>query len=348
VRRQAWLPGTAGTRSRFAGTVAEPADRWATGHGKDELTRISHNYDVFSSALSLPVGVFSPALLASSVASDAAISVCFAPEDDCAAFAVRTIDNAEREILIGVYGVITGSGIVEALVRAKERGVDVRLIAYRPPFRAQRQYRAPHRGGNVYLEAQERPFVLVVRSKLWSALDGRMGQRAATRLRCRSAGQCPQRLSAAPGAKGERLYNWAWVRLFRPKPPWDRWLLIRRCIEKPDEFVYYVVFGGANTALSTPACVAGQRCTIETCSEVAKQEVGPDDDEVRRWPGWYRHITLAMLAFAFLAAMRARLRPGNAASDKKREKCLVRPGRRNVDVIAARTGCVRAIAMSPA
>ena len=205
VRRQAWLPGTAGTRIRFAGTVAEPADRWATGHGKDELTRISHNYDVFSSALSLPVGVFSPALLASSVASDAAISVCFAPEDDCAAFAVRTIDNAEREILIGAYGVITGSGIVEALVRAKERGVDVRLIAYRPPFRAQRQYRAAHRGGNV-----------------------------------------------------------------------------------------------------------------------------------------------AMLAYAFLAAMRARLRPGNAASDKKGERCLVRPGRRNVDVIAARTGCVRAIAMSPA
>jgi len=66
VRRQAWLPGTAGTRSRFAGTVAESADRWATGHGKDELTRISHNYDVFSSALSLHVGVFSPALLASS------------------------------------------------------------------------------------------------------------------------------------------------------------------------------------------------------------------------------------------------------------------------------------------
>jgi hypothetical protein len=53
VRRQAWLPGTAGTRSRFAGTVAESADRWATGHGKDELTRISHNYDVFSSALRL-------------------------------------------------------------------------------------------------------------------------------------------------------------------------------------------------------------------------------------------------------------------------------------------------------
>jgi phosphatidylserine/phosphatidylglycerophosphate/cardiolipin synthase-like enzyme len=55
--------------------------------------------------------------------------VCFAPEEDCAAFAVRAIDNAEHEILVGAYGLITGSGIVEALVGAKRRGVDVRLIA---------------------------------------------------------------------------------------------------------------------------------------------------------------------------------------------------------------------------
>ena len=44
-------------------------------------------------------------------------------------FAARTIDNAEREILVGAYGLTTGSGIVEALVRAKGRGVDVRLVA---------------------------------------------------------------------------------------------------------------------------------------------------------------------------------------------------------------------------
>ena len=55
--------------------------------------------------------------------------MCFSPEEDCAAFAVRAIDNAEREILVGAYGLTTGSGIVEALVRAKGRGVDVRLIA---------------------------------------------------------------------------------------------------------------------------------------------------------------------------------------------------------------------------
>src|SRR5271157_603403 len=73
--------------------------------------------------------VLSSASPASSVASGAAVAVCFAPEEDCAAFAVRAIDNAEREILVGAYGLTTGSGIVEALVGDKERGVDVRLIA---------------------------------------------------------------------------------------------------------------------------------------------------------------------------------------------------------------------------
>jgi phosphatidylserine/phosphatidylglycerophosphate/cardiolipin synthase-like enzyme len=53
------------------------------------------------------------------------------PEEDCAAFAIRAIDNAEREILVSAYGLTTGSGIVEALARAKGRGVDVRLIADR-------------------------------------------------------------------------------------------------------------------------------------------------------------------------------------------------------------------------
>jgi phosphatidylserine/phosphatidylglycerophosphate/cardiolipin synthase-like enzyme len=86
---------------------------------------------VFSVALSLALGAFAPTLPASSVASGVAIAVCFTPEEDCAAFAVRAINNAEREILLGAYGLTTGSGIVEALVRAKERGVDVRLIADR-------------------------------------------------------------------------------------------------------------------------------------------------------------------------------------------------------------------------
>ena len=84
---------------------------------------------MFSIALSLALAAVSPALPVASVISNAAIAVCFSPEEDCAAFAVRAIDNAESEILVGAYGLTMGSGIVEALVRAKQRGADVRLIA---------------------------------------------------------------------------------------------------------------------------------------------------------------------------------------------------------------------------
>ena len=84
---------------------------------------------MFSLVLSASLATLSPAVPAASVTSGAAIAVCFFPEEDCASFAVRAIDNAEREILVGAYGLTTGSGIVEALVRAKGRSVDVRLIA---------------------------------------------------------------------------------------------------------------------------------------------------------------------------------------------------------------------------
>jgi hypothetical protein len=83
---------------------------------------------VFSVALSLALRTLTPALPVFTVVSGAAIAVCFDPEEDCAAFAVRAIDNAEREIPVSAYCLTTGSGIVEALVRAKDRGVDVRLI----------------------------------------------------------------------------------------------------------------------------------------------------------------------------------------------------------------------------
>ena len=68
---------------------------------------------------------------AAAAAPSATIETCFAPESDCAALAVRAIDRAEREILVGAYGLTTGSGIVEALLRAHRRGVEVKLIADR-------------------------------------------------------------------------------------------------------------------------------------------------------------------------------------------------------------------------
>jgi len=83
---------------------------------------------VFLVALSLTLAL-SLAVPASSLASGAEITVCFSPEENCAAFADQAIGSAEREILVGAYGLTNGSGIVQSLIRAKQRGIDVRLIA---------------------------------------------------------------------------------------------------------------------------------------------------------------------------------------------------------------------------
>jgi SRSO17 transposase len=166
------------------------------------------------------------------------------------------------------------------------------------------------------LEQQERPFVLAIRSneKLWSTLDGRPGQHTAAALAAAVPEETWQRLSAGAGAKGERFYDWARVRLRRlQQPPWDHWLLVRRHPSKPDQLAYYVVFGPADTSLTTLARVAGRRWAIEECFEVAKQEVGLADYEIRSRHGWYRHITLAMLALGFLAAMRVKLKAAATA-----------------------------------
>ena len=172
----------------------------------------------------------------------------------------------------------------------------------------------------LFLEQHERPFVLAVRrnEKLWSMLAGRLGQHTAADLAAALPDAAWHRLSAGAGAKGERLYDWARVRLARLQaPPWDHWLLIRRSHSKPEECAYYVVFAPAETTLAALARVAGRRWTIEECFEAGKQEVGLGDYEIRSWQGWYRHITLALLALAFLAALRAKLNRATAVPDKR-------------------------------
>jgi SRSO17 transposase len=173
------------------------------------------------------------------------------------------------------------------------------------------------------LEQQERPFVLAIRSneKLWSTLGDRTGPHTAAALAAALPQAAWQPLSAGAGAKGERVYDWARVRLMRrQQPPWDHWLLVRRHPGKSDQLAYYVVFGPADTSLATLARVAGRRWAIEECFEVAKQEVGLADYEIRSHHGWYRYITLAMLALAFLAAMRVKLKAAAAAATASGKK----------------------------
>lgn len=163
-----------------------------------------------------------------------------------------------------------------------------------------------------WLEEQEQAFVLAITSNepLWSDIGRGVRQERVSAIVASLTEDEWQRLSAGDGAKGPRLYDWARVALERltwlgaDEVRWEHWLLVRRSIEKPEELAYYVVFCPVGTALQELVQVAGKRWTIEESFEITKEEVGLDEYEVRRWTGWYRHITLAMLAQAYLAVTR--------------------------------------------
>ena len=111
--------------------------------------------------------------------------------------------------------------------------------------------------------------------------------------------------SAGHGAKGRRLYDWTRIKLASPATSETaRWLLVRRS-RSDGELAFYACSSPAATPLIGLVRVAGTRWAVEEGFEQAKGEVGLDHYEVRRWPGWYRHITLALLAHAFLAVTRA-------------------------------------------
>ncbi len=118
------------------------------------------------------------------------------------------------------------------------------------------------------------------------------------------------------GSKGERLYEWAWLRLPEEEPTHllkTRWVLIRRSLSNPSERAYYRVYGPAQSSLAELVRVAGSRWRIEEGYEQAKGEVGLDQYEVRGFRAWYRHITLALLAHAILVVLR-----GQANAQKKK------------------------------
>ena len=98
-----------------------------------------------------------------------------------------------------------------------------------------------------------------------------------------------------------RLYDWAAVPL-RPalREGWVHAVLLRRHPERPDEVAHYLIYAPTGTPLIEIARAAGARWTIDDLFKLAKGQVGLDHYEVRSRQGWYRHITLALLALAAL------------------------------------------------
>jgi SRSO17 transposase len=116
------------------------------------------------------------------------------------------------------------------------------------------------------------------------------------------------RFSVGEGEKGPRLYDWGRERVVESRdqlPGPEVWLMARRLISTPTEIAYYLAWAPPDTTLPVLAHIAATRYTVEQCLEEAKGEVGFDHYEVRYWPNWHRHITMAMMAHAWLASIKA-------------------------------------------
>ncbi len=168
------------------------------------------------------------------------------------------------------------------------------------------------RGFRRWLEERQRSYVVAVPATQGVYHGGR--QRQVRALAKMLPGEAWVRLSAGRGSKGERLYDWACVSL--PDPDTQqagRWLLLRRNIEDPSEFAYYLAYGPKGTPPEELIRVAGRRWAIEDSFEATKGEVGLDEYEVRKWEAWHRHITLCLLAHAYLAVLRSAAKEDSAA-----------------------------------
>ena len=196
----------------------------------------------------------------------------------------------------------------EMIARALDAGVPCEWVLGDEVYGADRRLR-------LMLEGRGKPYLLTIRSndELEADLDGGVGRHQAEAARALAAGpgvaaaerrrgdqgRAPLRLGAAaagPAAAGGRR-----------GPAGEHWLLVRRSIADPEDLAYFVAFAPAGLRLVDLARVAGRRWLVEECFEAAKQEVGLADYEVRSWRGWHRHVTLAMLALALLAGLRAGL-----------------------------------------
>ena len=154
-----------------------------------------------------------------------------------------------------------------------------------------------------WLETQDRAYVLAVARShpVWQA--GRQVRVEALVDDIPPDGW--QRLAVGAGSKGPRVYDWAGARLpYWTTDGWAHWLLIRRSVTKPDEMAFYRAWGRDDVMVTTLAQVAGRRWAIEEGFPRAKA-IGLDQYEARRWEGWHRHITLCLLAHAFLVVTRA-------------------------------------------
>ena len=188
----------------------------------------------------------------------------------------------------------------QLLARALDAGVPAGWVTADEVYGGDARLRA-------WLEQQDLAYVLAVKATqpLWAASAQGPSELPARELVAGLPARAWRRRCAGDGAKGPRIYDWARVALTRPGwPGRGFWLLARRRLTD-GELAYYACFGPARITLAELVRVAGSRWAVEECFQAAKGQVGLDHYQVRRFDAWYRHVTLVLLAQAFLAAVRA-------------------------------------------
>ncbi|MFI6056557.1 IS701 family transposase [Streptomyces violascens] len=160
-----------------------------------------------------------------------------------------------------------------------------------------------------FLEQHHLPYVVAVQAN--QTVLPRPGWRHLARL----VERCAQeedwiKLPAGPSQLDTRVFQW-WVRRI-PDPEletgegaWTRWLIARRRPETPAERDFHLAWGPEGTSVEELIAVTGARWAVEVAIKLAKQAAGMADYEVRSFHGWYRHVSLAQLAAAFLAVQAA-------------------------------------------
>lgn len=157
------------------------------------------------------------------------------------------------------------------------------------------------------LEERQMPYVMAVpvNQRVIARHNEKVGEFRADGLAAMLPAQAWKKISAGAGSKGPRLYHWARAAIRPLEETRSYWLLVRRSLSDPDDLAYYLCQGPERTPLRELVRVAGARWAIEETFQTAKGQVGLDQYQVRRYDSWYRHITLAMLAHAFLTVTTA-------------------------------------------
>jgi SRSO17 transposase len=169
----------------------------------------------------------------------------------------------------------------------------------------------------LFLHEQQLAYVLAVAKSEpveFQAATGRRREEAALVETFLPTAPLYQRLSMSEGTKGPRLFDWTAIPMLHCFQDDGRhWLLIRRDLCDPAEKRYYFVFAPVGTTLAQMVKAIGARWHVEEDFENGK-DMGLDHYEVRSFMGWYRHVTLVLLATAYLVGICVQASPGEPAA----------------------------------